>query len=105
MISLFLDFLTKWVLQILPPLKRISSSIFRKNEGKDGEIYAKLFFSFPSSFIFSVVTPLYFAHLYHLISCNSSQSVQNLDRVLNISQVILNTKVFHWLLRYPKALL
>jgi hypothetical protein len=60
-----------------------------------GEAYVKLFFSFPSSFILSVVTPLYFAHLYHLISCNSSQSVQNLDGILSISQVILNTKVLH----------
>jgi hypothetical protein len=29
--------MTSWVLQILPTLKRISSSRFRKNEGKDGE--------------------------------------------------------------------
>jgi hypothetical protein len=56
-----------------------------------GKIYAKLFFSLPCSFIFSVVTPLYFAHLYHLISCNSSQSVQNLDGILSICQAILNT--------------
>jgi hypothetical protein len=61
-----------------------------------GKIYVKLFFSLPSSFIFFVLTPLHFAHLYHLISCNSSQSVKNLDRVLTISQVILNTKVLHW---------
>jgi hypothetical protein len=32
-----LDFFTKQVLQILPPLTRISSSRFRKDFGKDGE--------------------------------------------------------------------
>jgi hypothetical protein len=43
-----------------------------------GKIYAKLFFSFPCCFIFSMVTPLHFAHLYRLISCNSSQCTKNL---------------------------
>jgi hypothetical protein len=43
-----------------------------------------------------VVAPLHFAHLYNLIPRNSSQSIQNLDGVLSISQVILNAKVFHW---------
>jgi hypothetical protein len=47
-------------------------------------------------FILSMVTPLNFAHLYNLIPCNSSQSIQNIDGVLSISQVILNIKVFHW---------
>jgi hypothetical protein len=61
-----------------------------------GKIYTKLFFSFPSCFIFFVVTPLYFAHLYHLISCNSSQCIQNLDQVLRVSQIALNTELFHW---------
>jgi hypothetical protein len=61
-----------------------------------GKIYAKLFFSLPSSFIFSVVTLLHFAHLYHLISCNPSQCIKNLDGKLSISQIILNTKVLHW---------
>jgi hypothetical protein len=40
-----------------------------------------------------MVTPLHFAHLYHLIPCNSSQCIKNLDGVLSISQIILNTKV------------
>ena len=48
-----------------------------------GEVYAKLF-SLPSCFILTMVTPLYLTHLNHLISCNSSQGVQNLDRVLSI---------------------
>jgi hypothetical protein len=61
-----------------------------------GKIYAKLFFSLSSSFIFSMVTPLYFAHLFHLIYCNSSQCVKNLDRILRVSQITLNTKVLHW---------
>jgi hypothetical protein len=56
-----------------------------------GKIYAKLFFSFPCCFIFFMVIPLHFAHLYHLVSCNSSQSMKNLDRILRISQIILNT--------------
>jgi hypothetical protein len=61
-----------------------------------GKIYAKLFFSLPSSFIFSVVTPLHFAQLYHLISRDTSQCIKNLDGILSISQIILNTKVLHW---------
>jgi hypothetical protein len=58
-----------------------------------GKIYAKLFFSFPSCFIFTVVTPLNFAHLYNLIPRDTSQRIQNLDGVLSISQIILNPKV------------
>jgi hypothetical protein len=65
---------------------------------KMGKIYLKLFFSFPSSFIFSMVTPLHFAHLYHIISCNVSQRVKNLDRILRVSQITLNTELFHWFL-------
>jgi hypothetical protein len=61
-----------------------------------GKIYSKLFFSFPSSFIFSMMAPLYFAHLYNLISCNSSQCIQNLDRILRVSQITLNIELFHW---------
>jgi hypothetical protein len=56
-----------------------------------GKIYAKIFFSFPCSFIFSMMTPLDFAHLYHLISCDSSQSIKNLGRVFRISQITLVT--------------
>jgi hypothetical protein len=63
-----------------------------------GKIYAKLFFSLPSHFIFSMVTPLHFAYLYNLISRDTSQCIKNLYRVLNISQVILNNKVLHWYL-------
>jgi hypothetical protein len=59
------------------------------------KIYAKLFFSLLGCFIFSMVTLLHFAHLYNLISCNSSESVENLDRVFCIGQIILNTKVLH----------
>jgi hypothetical protein len=36
-----------WVLQVLPPLKRISSSRFRKNEGKDGENLYEALLLFP----------------------------------------------------------
>jgi hypothetical protein len=61
-----------------------------------GKIYAKLFFSFPCCLIFSMVTPLHFSHLYHLISCNSSQSIENLDRIFCVSQISLNTELLHW---------
>ena len=47
---LLLDYLiqiTNWVLQILPPLKRISSSRFRRNEGKDGENLCEALLLFP----------------------------------------------------------
>jgi hypothetical protein len=37
----------KWVLQILPPLKIISSSRFRKNEGKGGENLYEALLLFP----------------------------------------------------------
>jgi hypothetical protein len=43
-----------------------------------------------------MMAPLYFAHFYNPISCNSSQSVKNLDRVLHVNQTILNTELFHW---------
>jgi hypothetical protein len=46
---LLFDFLTKWILQILPPLTRISSSRFRKNEGKDGENLCEALLLFPRS--------------------------------------------------------
>jgi hypothetical protein len=57
------------------------------------KIYVKLFFSLLCSFILSVVTPLHFAHLYNLIPHDTSQCIKNLDGVLSISQIILNTKV------------
>jgi hypothetical protein len=58
-----------------------------------GKFYSKFFFSLPSSFIFS---PLYFAYLYHFISCNSSQSFKNLDRRFCVGQITLNIEFFHW---------
>jgi hypothetical protein len=56
-----------------------------------GKIYTKLFFSFPSSFIFPMVTPLHFAHFDHFAPCDMSQCIKNLDRILNISQIIFVT--------------
>jgi hypothetical protein len=44
---LFLDFLRKWVLQILPPLKIISSSRFKKVQGKGGENLCEALLLFP----------------------------------------------------------
>jgi hypothetical protein len=78
------------------PLKGISSSRLGRTREKMGKFYSKLFFCLPSRFIFSMVTPLHFAHLYHFISCNSSQSVKNLGRILRVSQITLNTEFFHW---------
>jgi hypothetical protein len=41
------------------PLKNnLVLEILRRTKEKMGEVYAKLFFSFPSCFIFTVVTPL-----------------------------------------------
>jgi hypothetical protein len=40
-----------------------------------------------------MVTPLHFAHLYNFISCNSSQSIKNLDGMLRVSQITLNTEL------------
>jgi hypothetical protein len=39
--------ITSWALQILPPLKGISSSRFRRNEGKDGENLCEALLFFP----------------------------------------------------------
>jgi hypothetical protein len=39
--------ITSWVLQILPPLKIISSSRFRRNGGKDGENLYEALLLFP----------------------------------------------------------
>jgi hypothetical protein len=61
-----------------------------------GQIYVKLFFSLPSSFIFSMMTPFHFAHLYNLISYNSSQCIKNIDGILRVSQITLNIELFHW---------
>jgi hypothetical protein len=63
-----------------------------------GKIYTKLFFSFSCRIIFSMLTPLYFGHFYHLISCNSSQNVNTLNRIFRISKIFLNTGFLHWLL-------
>jgi hypothetical protein len=48
-----------------------------------------------------MMTPLYF------IPRNTSQSIKDLDRVLSISQIILDTKLFYrqFLFGYPKTLL
>jgi hypothetical protein len=85
-----------WVLQILPPLQRISSRDLGRTREKMGKIYPKLFFSLPSSFIFSMVTPFHFAHLYHFTPRDASQSVKNPGRILYVSQITLNTELFHW---------
>jgi hypothetical protein len=77
------------------PLTRISSSRLGRTREKMGKFYSELVFSLPSSFIFSMVTPLHFAHLCHFISYNSSQDIKNLDRILRVSQITLNTEFLH----------
>jgi hypothetical protein len=54
-----------------------------------------------------MMTPLHFAHFDHLTPYNMSQSIKNLDRILSISQIILNTKILHrqLLFGYPETLL
>jgi hypothetical protein len=54
-----------------------------------------------------MVTPLHFAHFNHVIPRDTSQSIKDLNRILSISQIILNTKILHrqLLLGYPEALL
>jgi hypothetical protein len=61
------------------PYKESRPRDLGRTREKMGKIYAKLFFSLPSTFIFSVVTPLHFAHLYNLISRDTSQCIKNLE--------------------------
>jgi hypothetical protein len=46
----------------LPPLKGISPPRFRRAGKELWVVYSEFFFMLPSSFIFSVVTPLYLAY-------------------------------------------
>jgi hypothetical protein len=57
-----------------------------------GKLCLQLIFSFPGSFIFRVVTPLHFAHLNHFVSGNPGQGIDDLDGVLRIGQITLNTE-------------
>jgi hypothetical protein len=50
------------------PLKRISTSRLGRAREEMGKFYSKLFFSLPSSLIFTVVNPLHFAHFLSLYS-------------------------------------
>ena len=94
--GLFLSFIfQRWVLQILPPYKESRPRDLGRTRKEVGKIYVKLFFSLPSSLIFSMVTPLYFAHFNHFTPCDTSQCIKNLDRILSISQIISNTKILH----------
>jgi hypothetical protein len=60
----------------LPPLKGISPSRFGGTGKKFWVNCSELFFMLPCSFIFGVVTPLYFAHLDDLIVSHSLCSIQ-----------------------------
>jgi hypothetical protein len=50
---------------------------------------------------------LHLAHFDHFIPRNMSQSIKDLDRILSVSQIILNTQFLHrqLLFWYPEALL
>jgi hypothetical protein len=63
----------------LPPLKGISPLRFRSTGKKLCVICSEFFFMLPGSFIFSVVTPLYFAHLDDLTVSHSLCGIQNSD--------------------------
>jgi hypothetical protein len=45
-----------------PPLKIISTSRLLRSKKKAGKLYLQFLFSFPSSFIFTMINPLHFAH-------------------------------------------
>jgi hypothetical protein len=79
-----------------PPYKESRPRDLGRTRKEVGKVYAQLFFSFPCSLIFTMVTPLYFSHIYHFTPRDMSQSIKNFDRILSISQIILNTKILHW---------
>jgi hypothetical protein len=53
------------------------------------------------------MAPLDFAHFNHFIPGDSSQGINDLDRILSVSQITLHTKFLHRqsLFWYPEALL
>jgi hypothetical protein len=63
----------------LPPLKGISPLRLRHAKKELWVIYSELFFVLPCSFIFGVVTPLYFAHLDYFTMNHSFCGIQNSD--------------------------
>jgi hypothetical protein len=63
----------------LPPLKEISSLRFIRVGKEFWVIYSEIFFMLPGSFVFSVVTPFYFAHLDNLTVSHLLYGIQNSD--------------------------
>jgi hypothetical protein len=63
----------------LPLLKGILPSRFRSARKKLWVICSEFVFMLPSCFVFSVVTPLYFAHLDDLTVSHSLGGIQNSD--------------------------
>src|SRR6185369_15139133 len=57
-----------------------------------------LIFSLPSSLSFTVVTPLNSAHLDALVPSNPLRCLQNLHRMLSISQIFLHIDSIQWCL-------
>jgi hypothetical protein len=68
----------------LPPLKGISPLRFGCVGKKLYVVYCKFFFMLRGSFIFGVVTPLYFAHLDDLTMSHSLCGIQDPDWLLAV---------------------
>jgi hypothetical protein len=67
------------------PLKRISTSRLRGTREEMGNFNSLLFFSLSSSFVFTMMTPLHFAHFDHFTPRDTSQSIKDLDRILSVT--------------------
>ena len=76
-----------WDVTNLPPLRRISPSRFGLVSKKVWVVLAKIFFSLPGGFLFSMVAPVYFAKLYNLAVCDSADKLENLHWFLLVSQI------------------
>jgi hypothetical protein len=59
----------------IPPLKGISPPRFEHTRRELWAVYSEFFFMLPGSFVFSVVTPLYLAHLDDLATSHSFCSI------------------------------
>ena len=85
-----------WDVTNLPPLNKISSRDFKKDE-KDylgfeeiGKLRPDVIFALPGSFLFCVVAPLNLEKLDALGSGSSKSFFQNTDGYFGIGQVIID---------------
>jgi hypothetical protein len=49
-----------------------------------GKFYLQFFFSLLGSLVLSMMTPLHFAYFYHFVPRNSSEGIDDLDRMLDV---------------------